>query len=94
MLGKIHATVGFFGARGITIEQGLTEANLQEADVKRRMLDRCQEVIVVADSSKFGQVTLAPFGELACVQRLVTDTDAPREMLQRIGELGVDIMVV
>ncbi|MBE2239327.1 MAG: DeoR/GlpR transcriptional regulator [Caldilineaceae bacterium] len=94
MLGKIHATVGFFGARGVTVEQGLTEANLQEADVKRRMLDRCQEVIVVADGSKLGQVTLAPFGEIACIQRLVTDAGAPEAMLHALRQLGIDVMVV
>ena len=94
MLGKIYATVGFFGTRGLTAEHGLTEADLQDADIKRRMSVRCQETIVVADSSKFGQVALAPFGEVARVQRIVTDDMAPEEMVQHIRGLGVDVIVV
>jgi DeoR family transcriptional regulator of aga operon len=94
MLGKIYATVGFFGTRGLTIEQGLTESNMQEGDVKRRMSERCQEIIVVADSSKFGQVALAPFSDLNCIHRIITDNGAPETMINRIRQLGVDVIVV
>lgn len=94
MLGKVYATVGFFGARGVTVAQGFTEADLQEADVKRRMRERCQEVIVGVDGSKFGQVSLAPYGEITAAQRLITDDTAPEDDLARIRQLGVEIVVV
>jgi DeoR/GlpR family transcriptional regulator of sugar metabolism len=94
MLGRIYATVGFFGARGLTIAQGFTEANLQEADVKRRMRQRCQEVIVGVDGGKFGQVALAPFGEITSARRIITDDTAPEADLNLIRQLGVEVIVV
>ena len=94
MLGKIYATVGFFGSRGVTIEQGFTETNVQEADVKRRMCERCQEIIVGVDSSKFGQVALAPFGEIGTAQHVITDEDAPEDIISRMRQLGIDVVVV
>lgn len=94
MLGKIYATVGFLGARGLTVQHGLTEANMQEGDVKRRMCERCQEIIVVADSSKFGQVALVPFGKLTDAHRIITDHPASGEIIGHIRQLGVDVIVV
>lgn len=94
MLGKIYATVGFFGARGVTLEQGFTEAALQEADVKRRMRERCQEVIVGVDGSKFGQVALAPFCDLAGAHRVITDDSVPQVTVSHMRQLGIDVVVV
>lgn len=94
MLSKIHATRGFFGTRGLTLEQGLTEVNLQEAQVKRAMLRRCQEVVVVADASKFGEVSLTSFAALDQVDRIITDTAAPQELLEALQARGVRVDIV
>lgn len=94
MLGRINATIGFFGARGITLAQGLMDVNVQDADVKQKMIERCQEVVIVADSSKFGQVSVASFAALDRIQRLITDDGIPAPMLESLRLRGVDVMVV
>ena len=94
MLGRINATIGFFGARGITLAQGLMDVNVQDADVKQKMIERCQEVVIVADSSKFGQVSVASFAPLDRIQRLITDDGIPAAMLENLRLRGVDVMVV
>lgn len=94
MLGRINATIGFFGARGITLAQGLMDVSVQDADVKQKMIERCQEVVIVADSSKFGQVSVASFAPLDRIQRLITDEGIPASMLESLRLRGVDVMVV
>ena len=94
MLGRINATIGFFGARGITLAQGLMDVNLQDADVKHKMIERCQEVAIVADSSKFGQVSVASFAPLERVHRLITDEGIPAQMLEDLRLRGLNVMVV
>lgn len=94
MLGKINATVGFFGARGITLTHGLMDVSVQDADVKQKMIDRCQEVVIVADGSKFGQVSVASFASLERVHRLITDAEAPDQMLDGLRLRGLDVLVV
>ncbi|MBW7881445.1 MAG: DeoR/GlpR transcriptional regulator [Caldilineaceae bacterium] len=92
MVGKIYATVGFFGTRGITVEHGLTEVNMQEAAVKQKMLDRCQEIIIVADGSKFGQVALTPFAPVDRAHRIITDETAPEHAILRLKAMGIDVI--
>jgi DeoR family transcriptional regulator of aga operon len=94
MLNKINATVGFFGARGITLTHGLMDVSVQDADVKQKMVERCQEVVIVADSSKFGQVSVATFAPIERVHRLITDEGIPADMLDSLRLRGLDVMVV
>lgn len=91
-LAKINAMKGFFGAHGISVEQGLTDVNIQEINVKKAMIERCQEVIAVADSSKFGEVGLASYAPIECVKRIITDSCAP-SMVEQFRARGVDVMI-
>ncbi len=93
MLAKINAHKGFFGTRGISVEQGLTDVNVQEANLKMKMIERCQEVIALADGSKFGEVSLVSFTPIEKVRRLITDSSAPREVLETLRAKGVEVMI-
>ena len=58
-LRRYNFTKAFLGANGVTIAQGFTTPDPEEAAVKALAADRAQSVYVLADSSKFGQVTAA-----------------------------------
>lgn len=58
-LGRYNFTKAFLGANGVTISQGFTTPDPEEAAVKALAASRAREVYVLADSSKFGQVTAA-----------------------------------
>lgn len=94
MLGRINATIGFFGVRGITLAQGLMDVSVQDADVKQKMIERCQEVVVLADSSKFGQVSVASFAPIERVHRLITDENAPPALIDDLRQRGLTVIVV
>ena len=92
MLAKINVGKGFFGAKGISVELGLTDVNLQEVNVKKAMIERCQEVIVVADGSKFGEIGLGSFAPIDSVKRIITDQSAPPGMVEAIRAQGIIVM--
>lgn len=54
-LSRYHFTIGFFGANGITAEQGMTTPDRNEAMVKRLALRQTERPYVVTDASKFGR---------------------------------------
>ena len=58
-LRRYNFTKAFLGVNGITISQGFTTPDPEEAAVKSLAASRAQAVYVVADSSKFGRVTAA-----------------------------------
>jgi DeoR/GlpR family transcriptional regulator of sugar metabolism len=84
---------GFFGAKGITLEDGLTDVNSAEVAVKRDMVAHARQVIAIVDSSKWGQVGFASFASIDEVNCVITDEDAPPDMISTLREAGVDVVL-
>ncbi len=75
LLEGVRADLAILGATGVHLEHGVTNVNLPEAEVKRRMVDSAGERILVADSSKIGQAHLGRVAALAEIDELITDSD-------------------
>ena len=58
-LERYNFTKAFLGVNGITVRQGCTTPDPEEAAVKARAAEQSYITYVLADSSKFGQVTAA-----------------------------------
>lgn len=76
-LKKYHFTKGFFGANGIQVENGCTTPDISEAAVKEAAVGRCREAYVLADSSKFNQVSSVRFAEFKDVKIITTELEDP-----------------
>jgi len=63
MLGQYHFSKGFFGTNGVTAKAGLTTPDANEALVKRRACERSRKVFVLADASKFDQISSVTFAD-------------------------------
>lgn len=66
MLESYHFTKGFFGTNGITKKEGYTTPDASEALIKKTAMKQCRTCYILADYSKFGNVssvTFAPFAE-------------------------------
>ena len=63
-LEKYNFTKGFFGTNGIDGDRGLTTPDLKEASVKRKALSHCREVYILADHSKFHNISSVKFGNI------------------------------
>ncbi|MEE1007704.1 MAG: DeoR/GlpR family DNA-binding transcription regulator [Agathobacter sp.] len=62
-LDKYNFTKGFFGSNGINIKSGFTTPDVEEAMVKRKAMENCKERYVLADESKFMQISSVKFAE-------------------------------
>jgi len=71
-LSKYHFTKGFFGSNGITVSDGLTTPDIQEASVKEAAVWHTQIRYALCDSSKFDRVSSVTFAEFAEVS-IITD---------------------
>ena len=61
-LQSYHFTKGFFGTNGISRQNGLTTPDMNEAMVKKTAMGQCRECFILADHSKFGNVSSVTFG--------------------------------
>lgn len=71
---ELHVDKAFVGIGGVSLEDGLTEYNLEDALVKREMIQSANEVYLLADSSKFGRTTFASVGAVDQVDHYITDS--------------------
>jgi len=83
----------FVGVGGIHVDAGLTEYNLEDAQVKKSLIANADQVIVLADSRKLGETCFAYIAPLSCVDILVTDADAHPDMLELFRKNGVEVII-
>jgi DeoR/GlpR family transcriptional regulator of sugar metabolism len=74
-------------------ERGGYNSNLLLVETERAMMNAAEEVIVVADSTKFGHTSLAHSFNLADIDILVTDHEIAGEWKQRLGDAGVKLVI-
>ena len=92
-LERLQIDLLFLGANGIDLTAGYTTPILAEVEVNAAMIRKASRVVLVADHTKFGRVTLSSFGPIETAQILVTDAGAPRALLRCIRRRGVEIIV-
>jgi DeoR family transcriptional regulator, aga operon transcriptional repressor len=93
-LAGLNLDVVLIGVDGITAAAGLTTHHEVEAHTNRALISRARRVIVVADSSKVGQVAFARICELGAVHEVITDEAADAGEVAAIREAGVEITLV
>ena len=62
-LDKYNFTKGFWGTNGISISKGFSTPEVKESMVKRKSMENCKEKYVLADSTKFSQISSVKFAE-------------------------------
>ena len=72
-------------------ERGLYNSNLLLVETERAMMRAAEEVIVVADSTKFGKQSLAHLCPLNAVQTLVVDDQLSKPWQETIASAGVEL---
>ena len=76
-LEKYNFTKGFWGTNGVSLQRGFSTPELKEALVKRKSMENCKERFVLADQSKFNQISSVTFGEFESASVITTGTIHP-----------------
>jgi DeoR/GlpR family transcriptional regulator of sugar metabolism len=90
-LRQLNADLLLLGVHSIDARVGLTTPNVAEAETNRILVAAARKVVVVADSSKLGQVSLATFAACDEVDELVTDTDADPATVDALAATGLRV---
>jgi DeoR family transcriptional regulator, aga operon transcriptional repressor len=93
LLERVHADLAFIGCTGVDPDGGISNVNLPEADLKRAMVGCASRAVVVADGSKLGRTHLGRIAGIEEVSGLVTGESAPAEVVARLREAGLPVVV-
>ena len=91
---RFYVDTAFIGIGGVDIDAGLTEYNLEDAEVKRHMIHNSQRCILLTDSRKFGQKTFASVASLDQIDDIVTDDGLSDEYHTRLLKMGITVHIV
>ncbi len=94
LLVGINASIAFVGCNGVDPVGGITNVNLPEAEIKRRLIASARRRVVVADGPKLGVVELVRVCLLDEVDEIVTDESADSQVVDEIRDRGLDVTVV
>jgi DeoR family transcriptional regulator, fructose operon transcriptional repressor len=88
MLANLNVQRAVLSVAGIS-QRGFYNSNLLLVETERAMMKAADEVIVVADSTKFGRTSLAYLCGLDEIDVLVTDDQICESWIQAVAEAGV-----
>ncbi|PVE18647.1 DeoR/GlpR family DNA-binding transcription regulator [Arthrobacter sp. Bz4] len=78
-IASLRADLCFMGAHGVDAAAGITTPNLAEADTNKAFARTCGRLVVLADATKIGVVSLAEVAPLDTAAALVTDRQPDSE---------------
>ena len=84
----------FLCVGAVDVTSGLTDHGLEDAQMKTILISRAKEVILLADSSKFGVVAFKNVCYFDAVDKLITDAIPPQKVLEALKAAHVEVHVV
>lgn len=90
---NIQVDKAFCGTSGVDVQYGIVDYHLEEAELRKKIMDRAGQVIVLADHTKFRSSAFVTVCPMASVDIIVTDARVPSDLLADLENLDVQVMV-
>jgi DeoR/GlpR family transcriptional regulator of sugar metabolism len=94
MLRRLHVDTAFLSCRGCTVEHGLMESDLREAQMKRALAKSAREVVAMLDHTKVGGVFIASSVLPEEIDRMLIDDALAEEKVAAIRSAGIPLELV
>jgi DeoR/GlpR family transcriptional regulator of sugar metabolism len=91
-LGKLHFEKAILSADAVDVEHGVTNTSMFEVGIKRGIVERSGKVILVADSSKFGKLSMFQVIDLSLIHLIITDQNLDPAYAEQIRAKGIELV--
>ncbi|KYG89315.1 transcriptional regulator [[Bacillus] sp. KCTC 13219] len=86
VLKNIHVDQFFLGSHAVHIDAGITAPTFEKASMKQLMIECAEATLLVVDSSKFDQKSLAKVCDLFSIDGIITDDGIPAQYMETLKE--------
>lgn len=93
IIAELHIQKAFVSCSGFSVERGMTEVHLEEAQLKRKALESARQVFALVDSSKLGHDDLTIFARSIQITHLFTDINIDEEWKARLHWANIPFSV-
>lgn len=91
-IARVRVDLYFMGVTGVHPSAGLSTGDFEEASVKRALIERAAEVVVLASAEKLHAASPYVIAPVQVVHTLVVDGDTPDAVVAPFKELGLAVM--
>lgn len=93
-LEQFHVRLAFVGTDGFSLQHGATTHLVEGAEIVRKMASHADRVVLLADSSKYGQTGFARVLELSAFDCVISDSGLPESARYELEEAGIQLELV
>lgn len=93
ILKSLNANKYFMATSAFDSSSGITHTDFDDVQTKKAMLECSKDIILCADSSKYGLIKRWSLCDIESVHKIITDSRLAKEHLDRIRELCADIVL-
>ncbi|MGZ9225371.1 MAG: DeoR/GlpR family DNA-binding transcription regulator [Anaerolineales bacterium] len=90
---ELHIQKAFLSCSGFSLERGMTEVHLAEAQLKRKVIESSQQLFGLVDSSKFGKEDLTSFARPERIDCLFTDNHLSQDWVERLKQARIEFTI-
>ncbi len=91
-ISRIHADVTFISCSGVDLNNGFTDASIEQAKLKQQMKKNSKKIAMLCDSTKFGKTFLCTDFYFNEIDYLITEKMPPHEYLDKINSSGCKLI--
>lgn len=93
ILSRINIDILFLTTCGISSERGITYQRMDDLAIQSKLMAASDKIVVIADSSKLGTNSLVRMCGIEEISMLITDSQAPLELIKSIELAGTKVIV-
>lgn len=93
IIAEMRTEKAYFSCSGFSVERGMTEVHLDEAQIKRKAVESSQQVFALIVSAKFGKEDLTHFVRPDRIDHLFTDSGITNEWKNRLQQANIPYTV-
>ncbi len=92
LLDSLIINKAFLGTIGFTVAEGISTTDPNEAFTKEEVMKRAARTILLADSSKIGNPSLAVSGRIEDIDILITDGNIPDSVVRQLKKKNIEVI--
>jgi DeoR family deoxyribose operon repressor len=93
LIRNTRADKAFISTGGLDPKMGLTTYFDYEAAIKREMINSARQIILVTDSSKFGEINVVHFADLDKIDMIITDQGISEEYRRLFMDREIELII-
>ncbi len=91
-ISRIHADISIMSCSGLDLENGFTDASIEQSKLKQQMRRNSTKLAMLCDSTKFGKIFLCKDFQFDEVDYLITEKMPPQEYVDKISNTKCKII--